>query len=84
MSYSLPGEIAFGRRPKVAWARERASTLAWLGLTVCSAAAIGIMLGSGQGELALFPVVVLLVLVFAGALPSASWRCCGVSGASWT
>jgi O-Antigen ligase len=58
-------EINFGLRPKLAGPREPRSTLAWLGLTLCSAAAVGTMLGRGEVKLAFLPVALLLVLFLA-------------------
>jgi O-Antigen ligase len=63
--FRLPNETDFGFRRKLALPRERRSTMAWLGLTLCSAAAVGTMLGRGEVKLAFLPLALLLVLFLA-------------------
>jgi O-antigen ligase len=55
----------FMARPKLAGPREPRSTLAWLALTLCSAAIVGTMLGRDQIKFALLPIGLLMVLFLA-------------------
>ena len=64
--FRLPSETNFGLRRNLARPREPRSTVAWLGLTLCSAVAVGTMLGRGEVKLAFLPLALLLVLFLAG------------------
>jgi O-antigen ligase len=55
----------FMARPTLAGPREPRSTLAWLALTLCSAAVVGTMLGRDQIKFALLPIGLLMVLFLA-------------------
>jgi hypothetical protein len=63
--FRLPNETNFGLQRKLAPPREPRSTVAWLGLTLCAAAAVGTMLGRGEVKFAFLPLAVLLVLFLA-------------------
>ena len=60
------GEIYWGARPRFASAREPSPTLAWLVVTLGSAALVGAAVGRGEVKFAVLPVALLLVLFFAG------------------